>query len=84
MIALYCAEGIENVLPFAWSLRAVATSSSASSHMKSGAEPRLTPIRSWNSVLVNPGHSEVTVTPRSRYSLAAHSLKLLTHAFAAL
>ena len=52
--------------------------------MKSGAEPRLTPIRSWNSVLVNPGHSAVTVTPRSRYSLAAHSLKLFTHAFAAL
>ncbi len=41
--------------------------------MKSGAEPRLTSIRWWNSVLVNPGHSAITVTPWPRYSLAAHS-----------
>ena len=51
--------------------------------MKPGAEPRLTSIRSWNSVLVKPGHSAITVTPAGRYSLAAHSLKLFTHAFAA-
>ena len=62
----------------------MATSLSASSHMNAGAEPRPTSIRSWNSVLVNPGQSDITVTPRGRYSLAAHSLKLLTHALAAL
>ena len=43
----------------------------------------MTSIRSWNSVLVNPGHSAITVTPCARYSFAAHSLKLLTHALAA-
>ena len=51
--------------------------------MKSGAEPRPTCIRSWNSVFVKPGHRQVTVTPRSAYSCAAHSEKLFTYAFAA-
>ena len=51
--------------------------------MKSGAEPRPTFIREWNSVLVKPGHRQVTVTPCGAYSWAAHSEKLLTHALAA-
>ena len=45
--------------------------------------PRLTCIRWWNSVLVKPGQSAMTRTPRDLYSRCAHSLKLLTHAFAA-
>ena len=51
--------------------------------MKSGAESWRTSMREWNSVRVKPGHSAVMVTPRSRYSSAAHSLKLFTQAFAA-
>jgi hypothetical protein len=43
--------------------------------------PRLTCIRWWNSVLVKPGHRDITFTPRDLYSRCAHSLKLLTHAF---
>lgn len=79
--ALYWAPGTENTRPFAWSSSAFSTRKSASSHMN--PSPRLTCIRSWNSVLVKPGTSAVTVTPASRYSCAAHSLKRLTHALAA-
>src|SRR4051794_27032290 len=83
-IALYGGDGIEKPLPLSKWARGVATSLSASSHRKLGAEPRETSIRSWNSVLVNPGHSAITLTPRGLYSLAAHSEKLLTQALAAL
>ncbi len=79
--ALYCAPGIEKTRPLSKSLSALSTRKSTSSHMK--LSPRVTSMRSWNSVLVNPGHNDMTVTPCPRYSLAAHSLKLLTQALAA-
>lgn len=78
---MYCAPGTENTRPLAWSARAFSTRNPTSSHMK--LSPRVTCIRSWNSVMVKPGHSAVTTTPAGRYSWAAHSLKLLTHALAA-
>jgi hypothetical protein len=80
-IALYCAPGTEKTRPLSKSASAVFTRNSGSSHMK--LSPRLTSIRWWNSVLVKPGHSAITVTPFGLYSLCAHSLKLFTHALVA-
>ena len=83
VIALYWRPGIEMALPLSKSARALGDQVSASSHRKSGAEPR----RDVHP-LVELGLGEARAQrrhgdARGRYSLAAHSLKLFTHAFAA-
>ena len=63
---LYRRLGTERLRPRSRSASASCTSRSASSHIQAGAEPWLTPIRSWNSVRTKPGHSAIARTPRSR------------------
>src|SRR5664280_1398740 len=82
-ITLYCTPGTEMTLPALTSSRQSRTSPSASSHIALGNLDMSRSARSWNSVWVNPGQSEVAETPDPDSSCARVSVKTVHQDFAA-
>ena len=67
-IALYRLLGTDTAFPRSASRSDSSTTRGTSSHSQSGipSSPRGRPSRTWKSVCVYPGQTDVTVTPRPR------------------